>query len=183
MKKFGILNQLFVALFLLIVGSCQTDDEDAIYSVQEEFAPFVAKFLEEAQLRGHSITITNLIMKFGETEKETYCGECQSVPDKPNVQRRIIISTTAACWSAASAEEKEALVFHELGHCVLNRLGHKEDRLPNGDLASIMNLGRLELYESCTYDLGGGDCDKRYRRTYYIDELFDEDAPVPDWAK
>jgi hypothetical protein len=70
-----------------------------------------------------------------------------------------------------------------LGHCLLNRMVHREDKLPNGDFASIMNRAEKGLYEVCVYDIGGGDCDKTYRREYYINELFDETTPIPDWGK
>ncbi len=82
-------------------------------------------------------------------------------------------------------EAREELVFHELGHCLLGRTAHRTSRLPNGEYASVMNGKESGLYSSCVYDIGGANngCDDRYKRTYYLDELFDENTPAPDWAK
>ncbi len=48
-----------------------------------------------------------------------------------------------------------------------------------------MNGTGTGLYTRCVYDIGGtnNNCDRRYRRQYYLDELFDENAPPPDWGK
>ncbi len=172
---------IIMGIFLQII-SCKENDTEFVYRVSDELEPYIISFKNEAKLRSIEIDITNLIMEFSELENPDFCGECLSVANNPQVQRRIRISIKSECWSNATAEAKESLIFHELGHCVLNRIAHKELRLPNGDLASIMNKVDMRLYESCVYDLGGGDCDKRYRRKYYIDELFDENTPTPDWG-
>ena len=176
------LKSRYIPFFILLVISCSTDSDQPIYSVSEEFEPYVTKFIQEGANRGFNLSINNLIMEFGEPDKEEYCGECIYAPKDPTVQRRIIINANSDCWALETEQSREVLVFHELGHCVLNRKNHKEDLLPNGVFASIMNQGDLDLYEPCVYDIGGGDCDKRYRRTYYLDELFDETTPTPDWA-
>jgi hypothetical protein len=174
--------QKITVLFLLFLTIACSDESEPIYSVQDEFVPYVMQFIQEGTNRGYSVTIDNLIMEFGETDEEEYCGQCIYAPDDPTVQRRIVINSNSACWAMESEQSKEVLIFHELGHCVLNRINHKEDKLPNGAYASMMNRGELNLYEPCVYDIGDGDCDKSYRRTYYVDELFDENTPSPDWA-
>jgi len=57
---------------------------------------------------------------------------------------------------------KELIVFHELGHCFLQR-GHREDALPNGACVSIMRSGIEDCLDNYTSET----------RSFYIDELFD----------
>ena len=177
----SILYFLMLGIFLQF-NSCKENDEKLVYRVPNELEPYITSFIQEAKVRGMEIEITNLIMEFSELENEDFCGECLSVANNLKVQRRIRISTISECWSGATTEAKESLLFHELGHCILNRIAHKEQRLPNGDLASLMNRRDKSLYESCVYNIGGGDCDKRYRRQYYLDELFNENTPTPAWG-
>lgn len=83
-------------------------------------------------------------------------GQCQSFEDG---SRTVIISTSY--WRTATDIEKEFLIFHELGHCVLDREHYDEADL-NGDCLSMMNSG-------------GSVCNINYRaatREYYLDELF-----------
>ncbi len=83
------------------------------------------------------------------------------------------------------AEGKEALIFHEIGHCILGR-SHNNEPLPNGDPKSIMVIENQKLYWPCIYDIdgnGGPDCNNTFKRAYYVDELFDENVQIPDWAR
>ena len=61
------------------------------------------------------------------------------------------------------------------GHAILDRV-HKEERLPNSAWASMMQGSTgfgYTLYGENSLD----------KRDYYVDELFDQNAPVPDWAQ
>ena len=71
------------------------------------------------------------------------------------------VTIDANFWNNASQNLREFVVFHELGHCVLNR-DHEEGAFANGICISIMRSG-LE------------DCRDAYNpnnRNYYLDELF-----------
>ncbi len=176
-------------LFLgLVLISCQKKAENqSVFQVEPKLQPYLDSFIQEGKQRGINVVQTNLIMEFGATTDEGICGSCRQTPDKPEMQRTIIIDTSGICWSDVTEHTREALVFHELGHCLLKRINHKNATLPNGDLASVMNgQGDMALYAICSYDIGGSngeDCDKRYRREYYLDELFIESTPAPDWGK
>jgi hypothetical protein len=119
-------------------------------------------------------------MEFGTASIEI-CGECLHI--KNGGQRKIIIVQNSYCWLDAATQNREALVFHELGHCLLVR-NHREDKLPSGAMSSIMHSQNNGPYSPCVYDLGGdGDCDKTARRSYYVNELFDPSTPVPEWGE
>src|ERR1035437_9451238 len=70
---------------------------------------------------------------------------------------------------------KEDLIFHELGHGLLKR-DHLNLTLENGDWKSIMCGGDKVGTRSWNINYKG------IRRNYYIDELFDENTPAPDFS-
>lgn len=167
-------------LLSVAVLSCQSGSqpEPVQYSVPADVEPYIQAFRNEAQQRNYSVSTANLIVTFGSTQSEDVCGEClQQMGKTP----RITLHANDYCWKDASVNERECLVFHELGHCLLNR-AHKTDRLPNGASASLMNPGDMTIYATCRYPIDD-TCDKRPRRSYYIDELFDPATPTPVWGK
>jgi hypothetical protein len=168
-------------LLLILVFSCEDDSpKPTIYQIDEELLPYLETFLTEANNRGVEFDAENLILEFG-TAVDEVCGECSNPGN--GGQRKVTIVRSSLCWLDAPSQNREALVFHELGHCLLKR-GHRDDKLPNGAVSSIMYSEHNDPYSPCIYDLGGDNsCDKTPRRAYYIDELFDPSTPVPDWGE
>lgn len=176
--RHSFINAVLLAMAAFVL-SCQKDVE-VVYSVPEELQPFIDKFEAEAALRGKTIDITNLIIEYGTASEQFICASCNSNSMDADVQKKIVIDNNAQCWEVD--EMLEALIFHELGHCVLGRL-HQNEFLPNGDPASLMIQDRLDHY-ACVYDLSGdNDCNNAFKREYYLDELFDPATPAPDWAQ
>ncbi|MEJ7645677.1 MAG: hypothetical protein WKF87_13875 [Chryseolinea sp.] len=171
-----------VLILLLFLFCCRKEESDfvPIYSVPQEMEGFVKAFREEGATRGVELNINNLIIRFDSTMTSTYCGECNSSSLDPNIQKIISVNPFFECWY--SEPEREAFFFHELGHCVLGRL-HDRTLLPNGDPKSIMVESGAGVYAPCIYDVGGEPCDNGFKRPYYLDELFNEATPTPDWAK
>lgn len=64
-------------------------------------------------------------------------------------------------WNRSSSLYKEYIIFHELGHCLLNR-GHLDACFSNRTYVSMMRSG----YGSCRDNYTG------QTRDYYLDELF-----------
>lgn len=176
-------TSVFTLLMLLFALSCrpapEEEPEPKQYSVPAEVEPYVERFREAARQRGQTIPADNLILTFGTTKSPAACGQCLRQAGRTP---RITLSTTASCWKDAGAEEREALVFHELGHCWLNR-DHRDDRFPNDAYASLMNAGDVTVYAVCRYPINNDACDKRPRRPYYHDELFDPATPAPAWSR
>ena len=168
----------FIAL--LVLGGCNRDDDfKPVYEVPEEVQPLIDAFIQEASLRGVSITITNLIVTYDDNPASAVCGSCNSSAPPTDVQKTITLNSKAPCW--IEPLELETLLFHELGHCVLGR-SHLGDLLPNGDPKSIMIENNVGLYAPCLYPIDGEPCDNTFKRDYYLDELFNENTAVPDWA-
>jgi hypothetical protein len=172
-------RHLSVFGLLALLLSCSGNDPQPLkYRIDNELMPYLETFLAEASIRGLSFDAENLIIEFGEPGEEI-CGEYRL---SATGQRTITIAKNSACWLNAPTQNREALVFHELGHCLLLR-PHRDDKLKSGDPASIMHSQNDGPYSPCIYDIGGdNDCNKTSRRSYYVDELFDPVAPVPDWG-
>jgi hypothetical protein len=182
MMRIGIV----VAIFLKLLA-CEKNSEPLIYQTEPAIEVYIDRFVQEAALRGITIKKENLIAEFTSELATGVCGQCLTAKKKiEQNQRKIIISNGLFCWSGAPNENREALVFHELGHCLLGR-SHKDDLLPNNAPASIMFVNNVGPYQPCQYSLGGNnngsDCNFTSRRQYYMDELFNEKTPIPTWAK
>lgn len=174
---------LCLLLALVTLLSCQRpqppEPEPAQYSVPADVEPYVQRFRDETAKRGQTPATNNLIVTFGTTQGGDVCGQCLLESGKTP---RITISTTAFCWQSANDNERECLVFHELGHCLLNR-SHRTDRFPNKAYVSLMNPDDRAIYAPCAYPIGTDDCDKRPRRDYYVDELVNPATAAPVWGK
>ncbi|MBC3788154.1 hypothetical protein [Spirosoma utsteinense] len=175
-----------VLSLLVLALSCQSPSqptpvpatEPAQYSVPAEVEPYVAIFRDMARQRNMAIQADNLIITFGKTTEVGACGQCLLETGKTP---RITLSTDPTCWKQVSTNERECLVLHELGHCLLKR-PHLTTRFPTGMYASLMNPDDIGVYATCIYPLDTDVCDKRPRRNYYIDELFNPTTPVPVWS-
>jgi len=162
-----------ILLFLLcFLASCAEDepivterpqgfqsDEEIFPTVTPELRPFYVAFEEEAAERGFEINltqeeVTGNIVQLGNMG---VLGVCVRSDEEPN---RVAVDQEA--WAVASDEFKELIVFHELGHCVLNR-EHLDDEDANGICVSIMNSG----LSGCELSL-----EDENLREEYLDELF-----------
>lgn len=122
-----------------------------------DLAPYLKSFEDEATQRGLSISFTETPVNaifVSETDRLDL-GWCSSKPNDINT-----ININVVFWPGIPAMQKERLVFHELGHCVLNR-SHLETVALNGHCLSIMNSARrcADNYNTET-------------REKYLDELF-----------
>lgn len=167
------MSQLRTAYFLLLVVtfglvSCKNSDE---HKVDAKFTEYVQRFQDEATKHGKNLDIVNggLIVEFADL-KDGVAGLC-------HYEKPIRIEIDRTYWDAidkfADADlMKEDLLFHELGHGFLGRK-HLNSTLENGDWKSIMCGGDKVNDRSWNINYHG------VRRTYYINELFDESTAAP----
>ena len=144
--------------------------EEVIYDVDPIFEPYVQAFVDEAAMRGIDIDYrsTGLTMRLSEVAQTDASGRCFT--------RDNVVEINKAVWVQGFENFKTRLIFHELGHCTLNRR-HRNDRFDNGLWKSNMRgspLSDAELQIPIPY-FG-------FRIPYYNDELFDQFTPDPDWA-
>jgi len=166
------LRNLVVWIGLLLIYSCSSEPGTSSPEIdlRPDFIPHVDQYIEEARERGRIVDFasTGLSIKFREEEDEESIGVCFLG------QYRIEINRPD--WNDFSYNERERLIFHELGHCEIGR-GHKNNILINDEWASIM---RGVPFEEDV--MGPGVNYSGRRRLYYIDELFNPSTPAPEWV-
>lgn len=165
------MNRIYILSILLILVfiSCSDSANDVV--IDPELQPYVDRFIAEAASRGIEIDLeeSGLDMIFEEDiSTAEYAGICRY---KLGANE---IAIDKERWDASSETRKEWLVYHELGHCVLDRR-HRNDQFENGMWKSMMR-GDLSQEQS-RLPL----CYIWERDKYFIDELFDENVAVPDW--
>ncbi len=135
--------------------------------VPTEVQPYVDRFLDAAAARGQAIDLTQmgLTVRFVDDIVDETAGLCQ--------EEEVIISRQS--WDLRNDAKREELIFHELGHCVLSRT-HDNDLLPNDEWQSMMRGYPIPMGHTGPINYSG------VRRAYYLDELFDPQTAIPDWA-
>lgn len=163
---------LGLASTLLVLTACKKEDiPPKTYEVPAIIQPYIDAFEQEAAARGVELSIDNLIVEFeSDLQGGDAAGLC-TFASQNNPTPHVRLDTTSFNWRN-NLYHREILVFHELGHCILNRL-HRDDLLPNGNIASMMRSTGEQIY--------GGSLNA-FKRDYYLDELFDPSTPAPDWA-
>lgn len=164
--------RLYVLFFLLcLLASCGEDEEvtssgpmgfqsneELFPTVTPELRPFYIAFEEEAIKRGFEINltqeeVTGNIVQLGNMG---VLGICVRSDEAPN---RVAVDQEA--WRSGTQAFRELIVFHELGHCILNREHLDDDQ--DGVCVSIMNSG----LSGCNISL-----EDESAREAYLDELF-----------
>jgi len=170
---------LFCIIPWFLLFGCDKEPAPFVFTVDEELSLFVDAFYVEASARGQRIDTTNLIVQFGSEGEDLVCSRCNSRDLTDNLQKIVTVYEINRCWY--NAYQLEALIFHEMGHCLLGRL-HDNDTLPNGDPRSLMASNSVSQYSPCVVQIGRNRCNFIFKREYYVNELFDRDTPIPDWA-
>lgn len=150
----------FTLAFILcfsIVSCTDTAPPELSELVETEMVPYFERFANEAALRGIDLDWSSEMISASLTDiAEDKVGQCLTYN---NGTRQINIDKVY--WNKSSDMEREFLIFHELGHCVLSR-SHLDQEQKDGTCTSIMSSGE-------------SSCRKNYTlltRTQYLDELF-----------
>lgn len=155
-------------LFILIFTNCK---KDKVYAVPKELQPYIDSFIAEAKARGINLVIDDLVIIYEKNLNVNgvdAAGVCTFSKKDPHT---IKLDTTSGNWQN-SLSSREQLIFHELGHCVLNR-EHTDIKFASDNYKSIMKPTGEQLY---------GSVAALYKRSYYLDELFNESIPAPSWS-
>jgi Zn-dependent peptidase ImmA (M78 family) len=153
------MKKKFVGMILTMafIGACAEDGSlEITQDIHEELSPFFISFEEEASIRGLEVSLADSHIG-GRIEhiEDDIVGQCW----QNSQQGYIIIDMNY--WLNASTMDKEFIVFHELGHCYLQR-EHLDTKDERGICTSIMSSGTsncVRLYTS-------------QNRSDLIDELF-----------
>jgi len=163
---------VFLSLFLLIfVISCQVEellDSDVTSSTEEDLypnvdlalEPYFQNFEREALERGLRVDLSaaDITGTIEEIHEDDIAGTCSY--NRFGLDKEIIIDESF--WNRASSFYREYIIFHELGHCYLDR-DHLDACLQEGIWSSLMRSGTID---------GCSDYYNQQTREYYLDELF-----------
>lgn len=146
-----------ILLSMLLIPACQPDDD--VIAIDERLMPYFAAFEAEAEKRGLVFDLEDL--KVGGMLTDLSDSEVSGQCVQPNDGQHFI-RIDEVYWAGLPDDRREFIVFHELGHCVLDRR-HLDHSLADGTCLSMMNSGK-------------GTCENNYNattRNYYLDELFE----------
>lgn len=161
----------FLLILVFSLSSCKDSNE---YRIGSNFIDYLLRFENEASKRDNNFDLqsTGLIIEFADLKDNT--------AGLTHYEDPIRIEIDETYWKAISKSAgadlmKEDLIFHELGHGLLDRK-HLNSILENGDWKSIMCGGDKINGRSWNINYKG------MRREYYINELFDESTPAPEFS-
>ena len=152
----SIYSILLICISVLTMSNCtkQSDNE-----IESELQLHFDTFVNEAESHDMDISLDYIDIGayLANIEQRGTLGQCKSYSDG---SKKVIIDQPF--WDNASDLEREYVVFHELGHCILGR-DHNDTKDSNGKCVSIMQSG-------------DGGCDGIYNlqnRNSLLNELFD----------
>lgn len=126
---------IIMALTCLMTWNCSKEAEPKI--IEEELQVYFDLFVSEASIHGVEIDLSSLDIGAYVKNIETTgtIGQCISYSDGSND-----VVVDARNWERIDEEEKEYVVFHELGHCILKK-SHNDMQDDTGVCLSIMQSG------------------------------------------
>lgn len=151
----------FTILMAILLSACAQEKGT---NIKSDFAPYALHFQAMALKNGRSIKINNVIIDFDPAlSGSSILGQCLSTltEDTFTVPR---VTINPQFWNVSSLANREQLIFHELGHCVLNRK-HREDFVRTAD-------GWNTIQASIMYPYHLGESKYDYNYNEYMKELF-----------
>jgi hypothetical protein len=147
---------VIVMLVYIFFSSCNKDVSNV--AIQPELKPFFELFRLESEKRGlpFDVNVEKITTEMVNISGDNIIAQCTRYTNQPSV-----IKVDIAYWNAASQTDKEFYLFHELGHCFLNR-SHNNDKDANGNCVSIMHGSK----DACNFLY------TKLNRDKYLDELF-----------
>jgi len=153
-------NIIFIALLLSACGTQEPERSRSANGVVavSSFKSYLNIFLDQASQRGVYVDVDSLIVDFSDihiTDKENVLGVCYLSPGSPPV-----VNIDRVHWRSLGLVERQLLLFHELGHCLLHR-DHVEDStisIMNPYLISAQTFSKneeglmSELFDSTKFD-------------------------------
>jgi hypothetical protein len=129
-----------------------------LFTGPAELAKYVQRFADDAQAQGNDVSARlspDLQIQFGSLD--AYGSGVIGLCETSGSMRQVTFDPDF--WDQVSETQRQLLVHHELGHCVLYR-AHRSELLSSGAYASIMYP---IILSSATYTANPA---------YYLNELF-----------
>lgn len=122
------MNNLFVLLIFISLYSCKAQDKKKssppAYNVHPEIEPYVKTFRAKMTLAGVNKSVGNLQASFADDLQVGEAGRCtiRTTSSETISYSTPILKLSASLWDLMSYAEREKLIYHELGHCILSKL-------------------------------------------------------------
>jgi hypothetical protein len=147
------MKKIYVILPLLLSACAK---HTPVVQIDEPFKPYVTAFQARAAMVGYNVKISDLIVTTVDSFSDpNVVGMCLGMNQNDQTPT---ISVSKFYWPKLEVSFREEMLFHELGHCVLNR-NHRPDQSNNLSL-SVMNP---YIFGSRVYEANYGQ---------YMHELF-----------
>ena len=154
-------TNILLTITFLLVTSCATINvvSDCEHYVDSSFKIYIDEFMKQAEKNDmDKDSLQDFAMIFASRLDGNTAGICLHPTNT--------ILVNAEYWKLIDEYQREDLIFHELGHCVLGR-SHCDAKNEDGTPVSIMNP---RVMWSATYMIS---------RDRYVKELFKPDHRCP----
>lgn len=123
------------------------------------FESYRREFIKQAKMYGTTVDFTLTSTSFSTTLPSSVAGRCIG---------RKIIQINLNMWEHLDDDEREITMFHEWGHCLLNRR-HVDSYLDGSSCPASLMFPTVDNTAHCY----------RFLRFWYMGELFRNPANIP----
>jgi len=156
-------------LLLLLTAGCSTENKQQFASVDPAFVPFLEAFIQDSIEFGHSQAGQNIPINFA-PQAELIKARCHKYSywkgGMKKHSREILVDQDK--WNVLNEHGKKTVIYHELGHCLLNR-EHLDDDI---------RYNFRYIKSSIMHSLPVGTLNGTSRDELYLYELFNNDQTV-----
>lgn len=162
------MNIFFGFLTLLICISCGKNDNFLVVSssknIDSRLDKYIQRFVYEASAYNKQIDLSKLTVQFDASLQGTdTLGNCLHVKNQPKYGQKININPDLFNFSYYSIANHEEVIFHEMGHCFLER-EHLD--------ITVLTTDGYHIYASIMDEGAGNDNNYENNRDAFIYELF-----------
>ena len=121
---------LWIAVCFMLI-QCTKSSESFSHT---EFEPYFDLFEQEAAIRGftYDLKALGVIGQIVPIKDDHVAGRCKHTDRMP-----AMVLVDQEFWKNSNIYQKEFVIFHELGHCILGR-SHRNEALESGECISLM---------------------------------------------
>lgn len=159
MNRFQAL--ILISSFAMMASSCapKQKDHEAFLQVDSAFSDYVHNFEQVAAQEHQPLVINDLVVSFGDTPNLNETGVCEWAE---NTTPTVIVNQRI--WNTLNDYDKQEVIFHELGHCILRRVHQSTEIMAYNNT--------MQIPESIMYPYRITGSVYRDNMVHYNDELF-----------